>query len=463
MNISKYIKAIGFHIIIGFAIYMMPALSKLYFLGIVIYFLNRIFKTKPAYKAVQVLSASAYVVGAEVFIRMTGGSFLYEASKYLVILFCLIGLFTTKQRYQPMAYIVYILLLIPGIFVAAFTISESTTLRTAIAFNLSGPICLGIVAVFCYKLKVSYSNIQNVFFLMVLPLVATTTYLFLFNPSVRDTITGTGSNYAASGGFGPNQVATVLGLGMFVFSARFFSQSPSVVFKLINAGFFFIISYRAIVTFSRGGVITAILMIIAFVYLYFRKVNVFHKLRISRMFIGFLAIGFAVWTYSSLQTGGFIDKRYANQDALGREKEDITTGRTDLISFELDEFLKNPFIGVGVGKIKELREQKEGILAASHNEMSRILSEHGLFGVLALLILLTTPLILRMRDKSNLFFYSCYLFWLLTINHSSMRIAAPAFIYGLCLISINYETKKVKKARQHPKRLETAETHTSLR
>ena len=45
------------------------------------------------------------------------------------------------------------------------------------------------------------------------------------------------------------------------------------------------------------------------------------------------------WLISSVQTGGFIDKRYANQDAAGREKEDVTTGRTDLIAFEFAEFV----------------------------------------------------------------------------------------------------------------------------
>ena len=140
-----------------------------------------------------------------------------------------------------------------------------------------------------------------------------------------------------------------------------------------------------------------------------------------------------------------IENRYANKDALGREKEDISTGRGNLISFEIDEFLNNPILGVGVGKIKELREQKEGILSASHNEMSRILSEHGLFGVTALLILLLTPLFFRFKNKSNIFFYSFYFFWFLTINHSAMRIAAPAFVYGLCLLDIQYKSKNLRK------------------
>lgn len=430
---------------IGLFIYLFPIFSKIYLIGALIYFIIKIFRIKPSHRAIQILIACSYITGAEVLIRMTGGSFFYEASKYSVILFCLIGLFTTKQRSEPIAYIIYILLLIPGIFVTAFNLTENTTLRTAIAFNLSGPICLGIVAIYCYKLKVSYNNIHKIFFSMALPLIATIVYLFLFNPSIRDTITGTGSNFAASGGFGPNQVATVLGLGMFIFSIRFFAQSPSLFLKIINVIFFFIMSYRAIITFSRGGVITALFMIAAFVFFYFKNVNASNKLRISRLLIIFLGVGFSIWLYSSLQTSGFIDKRYANQDALGREKADITTGRTNLVSFELGEFLNNPFVGVGVGKIKELREEKEGVLAASHNEMSRIVSEHGLLGVIALSILLLTPLILRLKNRTNILFYSCYLFWLLTINHSSMRIAAPAFIYGLSLLNITYETNKTKK------------------
>ena len=127
-----------------------------------------------------------------------------------------------------------------------------------------------------------------------------------------------------------------------------------------------------------------------------------------------------------------------------------SSGVSDLVSFEIGEFLKNPVLGVGVGKIKELRLASEGIYAASHNEVSRILSEHGLFGVLAMLILLITPLVYRIKNRSNIFFFSCYIFWFLTINHSSMRIAAPAFIYGLCMLDVQYRNKRkpiMKKAK----------------
>src|SRR5690606_32621226 len=168
------------------------------------------------------------------------------------------------------------------------------------------------------------------------------------------------------------------------------------------------------------------------------------KFQIKTGLIIFSGMLFLVWLISSIQTSGFIEKRYANQDAAGREKEDITTGLTDLISFVLREFIDNPFLGIGVGKVKEERFNETGVAAASHNEISRIVAEHGLLGIFAFLILLFTPLIFRLKNRSNLFFYSFYIFWLLTINHSAMRIAAPAFIYGLCLLNITYENKKVE-------------------
>lgn len=447
MKNFNYIKTIILHIFIGFAVYNFKFLSKIYLITIFIYFIIKIFKSKPSEKVLNVLLACSYVVGAEVFLRMTSGGFLYETSKYLVILFSLIGIFTIKQTQQPIPYILYVILLIPGILVAGFTATAETTLRTAIAFNLSGPVCLGIVSILCYKRKISYKNIHKVFLYMALPLVSIAAYLFLYTPDIRETISGTGSNFATSGGFGPNQVATVLGLGMFVFSLRFFMLSQTLFLKLINGFLLAIMSFRGIVTFSRGGIITALFMIAAFIYFYFKKGNAKTKFRISRLTIIFGGLALLIWLFSSIQTGGLIENRYSNEDASGRAKADVSTGRADLISFELDEFLKNPILGVGVGKIKELRELNEGFSAASHNEMSRILSEHGLFGLVALLILLIAPFLFRMRNKSNIFFYSCYLFWFLTINHSSMRIAAPAFIYGLCLLDVQYKPVGNKKAK----------------
>lgn len=393
----------------------------------------------------QILLGCAYLVGAEVFIRMTGGAFFYEVSKYGVILFCLIGLLTTGASKKALPYYAYLLLLIPGILVAGFTQEATTLIRKAIAFNLSGPVCLGIVAIYCYTRNLTYKQIHFILLALALPILSMSAYLSWITPDLREVISSTGSNFASSGGFGPNQVATVLGIAMFVFTVRFFMRSPTLLLKGVNLFLLAFVSFRAIVTFSRGGVITAVVMILFFLIIYYWYSKPKLKSALFKYIFLFFCIALLTWMYSSYQTNGFIDKRYANEDALGREKEDISTGRKQLIDFELNAFYSNPILGVGVGKVKELRYEKENVQAASHNEVSRILSEHGLFGLLAFSILFFTPLILRLQNKYNLFFYSCFLFWFLTINHSSMRIAAPAFIYGLCLLNIKYETPRISR------------------
>ncbi len=436
----SYINLILLHILIGVSVYLFKPISKAYFLAILILSIVSIINSVPKKRHIYVLSACAYIIGSEVFFRMTGGNFLYEASKYFVILFLIIGMLLGdgigKKSYP---YIVYLMLLFPGIVVASFSLDYNTNIRTAIAFNLSGPVCLGIAALYCYKRKITLKDLQNVLMFALLPIISITTYLFLYTPSIKDVLSGTGSNFATSGGFGPNQVATVLGLGAFLLAGRLFLQSKTLFVKIINISILIFIAYRAIVTFSRGGVFVAVLILLVFIIAYYFKAPTKSKIKVLGSII-ILSIGITItWVVSSRNTGGLIDKRYNNQDAIGRTKDDISTGRTGLLANELNEFFENPFIGVGVGKLKELRFEKEGVKAASHNEMSRIIAEHGLFGVAAFFILLLTPLFLRYQNKKNIYFYSFYLFWFLTINHSSMRIAAPAFIYGLCLLNIQYD------------------------
>lgn len=443
----SYIGLVGIHIVIGLLVFLMPFFSKVFFVMAIVYFMVRILRAPLKSKAPEILIACAYLVGAEVFLRMNGGTVFYEAIKYLVIGFIALGLFSNGFANQSFIYVLYLFLLIPGIFVAVSQLGFDTDIRRAIAFNLSGPLCLGIVAVFCYRRTVTFQQLKMILLALMLPLLSMTVYLFLYTPNLQEVITSTSSNFEASGGFGPNQVATVLGIGVFVMAARYFMSKETVFLKGLDLLLLGLFGFRALVTFSRGGVVTAIIMILFFLGVYYFKVNLKKKFQIKASLIVFLGIIILTWLVSTIQTSGFIEKRYANQDAAGREKEDITTGRTDLVAFELSEFVNNPFLGIGVGKIKEQRLNETGVQAASHNEMSRMVAEHGLLGIFAFLILFVTPLAFRLGNTSNVFFYSFYLFWFLTINHSAMRIAAPAFLYGLCLLNITYENKKENRLK----------------
>lgn len=195
-------------------------------------------------------------------------------------------------------------------------------------------------------------------------------------------------------------------------------------------------TFRAIVTFSRGGVIAAVIVIAAFLWTIFYRSSAQQRNQIMGLFVLFSIAIMITWEISSNQTRGLIDKRYANEDSLGREKADLSTGRLALFLDEIDGFLNSPFLGVGASRVKDIRVEEKGVMVPSHNEIGRLLSEHGFLGILILLILIIKPLAFRTGNKRNYYFYAFYFFWFATINHSGMRIAAPALLYALCLLNV---------------------------
>ena len=426
-------------------IYFNESLSKVYFFAAITYFMYRIILAANDRKTIEILYACAYFVGAEVLLRMTRGAIAYEAVKYLVILLASMGMFYKGLSGRGYPYFLYLMLLVPSVFVASTTLSFDANFRTNIAFVLSGPVCLGFCALFCYDKKVTVAQLTKLLFLMALPIVANTVYIYFYNPTVRDVLSGTASNRASSGGWGANQVATILGLGMFIFASRLFTKSPTVQLKALNIAIFCAIAFRAIVTFSRGGVVTAILTILAFLMIYYFTVSRKRKSNIMAIFIVFGLAMTVTWVISSNQTDGYIDLRYTNKDHLGRDKKDVTTGRGELFKKELIGFISNPFLGIGSSRAKDQRIEVEGQGVTSHSEVSRILAEHGILGVIILVILIVKPLGFRSKRKHNYYFYAFICFWFATINHSSMRLAAPAFIYALALLNVRYEKSPVHR------------------
>jgi len=429
-----YVQLLLLHGLIAVLVYLFRSFAQVYFLFVIGYFIYRIFSN--GNKNDEVLLAAAYITGFEVFSRMTGGvGISYEFAKFSVIGFMLIGMFFVGFTRKSWPYILFMVLLTPGILFSAINLDYDTNFLSAISFNLSGPICLAITALYCFKRKITRERFEHILLAILLPIISMAVYLFLYTPNIRDVLSGTHSNFAASGGYGPNQVATVLGLGMIILFGRIITIKSRFI-NILDLGLLAFVSYRGIITFSRGGIVTAAVCAAAFILVYFLTADRREKSTLLPRIAFIAGVIMVTWLYSSISTLGLIDKRYSNQDAAGRVKEDVSTGRAELMKTELDAFYEAPFTGIGVGKVKEFRLDSTGIESATHNEVSRLFSEHGLFGLIALMVLVTTPLSLIFKKKQSPYLVTFLLFWLLTISHSSMRIAAPAFIYGLALIHI---------------------------
>jgi hypothetical protein len=439
---SHYILLVLLHIVIGVAIYYVQPLSSLY--GLVIFLLGLFYVFKTGNKNNEVLIAAAYIVGSDVFLRMTSGSILYEFSKYGVIIFVTIGMLYSGLSKNSVPFWIYLLLLIPGVFVATETLNLESDLRTSIMFNISGPVCLGVSSIYCYNRKIGFSQVNNLLLALGLPIISTVSYLILYTPDLKSVLTGTGSNGETSGGFGPNQVATILGIGMFIFFTRLIFNSKNKIIFIVNLIVACNITYRGLVTFSRGGMITGFVMIVILLFFLYKNSNSSGRFKLNLLFI-FMALVFSViWFYTSLQTSGLIDKRYANQDAMGRVKESKLTGREEIMESEIDAFLDSPLFGIGVAKGLELRYEQTGQIITSHNEITRTIAEHGALGIIALMIVFFTPIFLFLDNKEHIYMFCFLIFWLLTINHAAMRIAAPAFVYSLSLLKMSFDEEVEK-------------------
>lgn len=433
----NYLNQVIFHLLIGFAIYQFRLLSVVYGLGILIYFVIKIMRE--SHNPLVVLRASAYIVAAEVFLRMTDGLIFYETGKYSVILFVAFGLYYHNFKKSANIFIVILLLLVPGIIVTYLDIGYEVSFRKNILFNISGELCLFASALFCYNRDVKINEYTRILDIMVLPIISLTAYLFFYTPNLQEVVTGADASFAASGGFGPNQVATVLGLGMFCIFVRLFLPYQNKVLRLVMYIILGLISFRALATLSRGGVFTAIIMAFVFLvsFLRYAKPKIRYKALI-KIFMVCIASLF-VWLISIIATNEMLYNKYTNRNASGEKQQDFTTGRVEIIEGELQFFSKHPFFGVGAGMGKFNREKMHGELVASHNEITRLISEHGFFGIVSIILLMLIPLAHFFKDRRNIFIIPLVIFWLLTISHSAMRIAAPGFIYGLALLKVRFK------------------------
>jgi len=441
MSTSQYIKLLMLHVLLGLVLYLFRPFSFLYSHGIILFGLLWVFRNRNAND--EALLLCAYIVGGELLVKMTKGYLIWEYAKYAVIIVLFLGMYFKGISRNAIPYWIFLLLLIPGLLIGIYELGGEERVRQSIIFNILGPLTLFVTSLYCYQRKISLQKLMDVLLVLALPILSCLVYSILYTPDLKVALVHTGSNFATSGGYGPNQVATFFGMAMFVFFVRILFASQNLILVIINLLITLLFAYRALITFSRGGLITGIIIICFFLFFTFLRGSSRVRLKLSSLFI-ILGVGLlTVWLYSILLTGGLIEKRYKNQDALGREKESAFSGREKILKGEIALFLEKPIFGGGVGVGTKYREDNFDQHVASHNEITRMLAEHGLLGILGLLILGITPLVLYLNNRHHFFLLSFMIFWFLTLNHTAMRVAMPAFIYSLALLKVHINDEKI--------------------
>ncbi|WP_309640187.1 O-antigen ligase family protein [Flavobacterium sp.] len=430
----KYFLLLFVHILLGCLLYVRPGLGSFY--GILITISGFLYVVWNKNQNHEVLQVAAYFIGSEVLLRMSDSFLNYEFVKYAIIVLAVLGIFYSGFSKRTIPYWVYLLALFPSIFFNNDVYHLSKTALNGFSFDLSGPICLGIVAIYCFDKKMSLATLNTILLSIGLPILSCGIYVFLYSPQISGNLTSVESNGSFSGGFGPNQVATTLGLGTLIFFIQLVINANTRIRFVIHLLAFSLLCYLGLLTFSRGGMITGLAACIVFLVSIYYNSKAYGKTKAKQGMVCFIATVLVISTLISYQTNGLIEKRYTNRDHLGRIKRDKATDRKELAKEEIILFVENPVLGIGAGKGTQIRQVEFGSKVQSHDELTRLLAEHGVMGLIDILILIIVPLLLFFKSRQNVFLATFFAFWFLTINHSGMRTAAPAFIYALMLLKI---------------------------
>ena len=431
------IKWITLHIILGLLFAYFKSGVQLWVIGAAIYGIFSIQTSRD--KGFAAAQFAAYIVGFEVLLRMAGTVLPYETGKYLTMILLLLGrLFGSPKNTYQWVWAVFILML-PAIMQ---TFSWSYRPRIDILANMTGMLSLLVAVAYFYERRMDYNSFKRIIGFMVLPLISIGAYLFVVTPDFDKIIYQSVANFETSGGFGPNQVSSVLGFGWLMILFFILCDNGFTKNKLLDYGLFSYLIFRALFTFSRGGNVGAAIAFLAF--LFFGRLSGSKRFFSGKSFTGILVAAisvFAIVTFLNNKTNNVFLNRYSGRNTYGEKVEDITSNRSNIIQQELELFGENP-LGSGFGGSQYYRKQHfGGETVMSHNEFGRLISENGIFGLIIIVILLRVPIRFykRARDKSTICWLIAILIYGVSIMmHSAMRIAMPGFLYGLSLVSLYF-------------------------
>lgn len=374
--------------------------------------------------------AAAYIAASDVLWRMTASSPTWEYSKYALVL--VLGFLVLQARTRlptrwPAA--VYFLLLIPSCVLTVQGLGVGEEAFETLSFNLSGPLALSVsVLVLSRYAYGAHLRVDRVALAILAPACGVAT-LAAYSTVTAESIYfyARDSNFVTSGGFGPNQVSAVLGLGAFmafVLGAQARTQRARWLYLAISLG----LLGQAVLTFSRGGVLNALVAICAY------SVHFLHQPRARVTLLALLAIfalvGLQLVTPALDQyTGGALSERYSDLD---------TSGRSRIMESEVELWQESPVLGVGAGMSKYERSTYMFDPVAAHTEYTRLLAEHGLFGMLALLVL--SGLVFQLYRQAphplaRAWIAGVVIWSLAEMGHAAMRISIISLLFGLAAVA----------------------------
>lgn len=372
-----------------------------------------------------VIPVVAYITGAEVLWRMTGANIIWEFGKFGTVAILLVALLKHRKIERVGLPELYLFLLLPGILVTTNVFGFTTITREMISANLSGPLAAVMCMVYFRQLKTNVAEFGSWMWWVIFPIISILTLASFSTITATEINFGTESVFTTSGGYGPNQVSGLLGLGALLSLMLAIHEKKATIRNLALLLSIALLT-QGVLTFSRGGIVNVFIAVpLAFLHL------LGSPKKFTRVIFVILVIVSLAYFYLLPQlqefTGGSLETRYTNISLTGRE---------DVAMADLNLWLRNPIFGVGVGLSAGARDYSRTI--ATHTEYTRLLAEHGIFGLIALMCLVVLMLnaYRKVPDAYSRTWFVAIASWpLLHMVHSATRVVGVSFLLGLALVN----------------------------
>jgi hypothetical protein len=422
------------HIPLALAMYLVQDISTLHawatmLIGTFIALLSR--RPEP------LIYVCAYVAGGEVLWRMTHAQALHQFGKYICAWILLIGLIRFRSSRSVLWPVLFFLLLIPSIPITFFKFDTLPMVKEAVSYNLSGPFLLAVSALFFSRIWINEKDIQWMLYFFVAAIVGICTMTAYATLTAQEIRFITESNWVTSAGYNPVAVSDMLGFaGLACFLLFLLNRQGSIPLKTILIAGWIAFTIECVLTFSRQGIYMQVGGAIAACYYLFRYKGFRFKLLMLLTVLLLLFFWIVVPRLDTFTSGKF----------TARFEDTDTTHRDVLASDDVKLFLEEPALGVGPGRSSHFRSIEN---FKAHTEYTRLLSEHGLPGLIALGVL---GLMLYQRWKNfgdfNVILAPLMVWGLLFLAVNATRLAAPVFLLGFCFITVVADPQsKMKSAR----------------
>jgi hypothetical protein len=384
---------------------------------------------------------TAYASLCDVYWRMTGSRAPWEFSKYLLVLGSVAVLIRYARPWRrPGQPLVFLALLVPGM--AALLVSQGIggVSRDALSSVEMGLVALALASLAFRQVVATEADAWNLGWVILGPVVATlgiTTWASLTTADLEFTDE---SNFNVTAGFGPNQVSVILGLGILVCALLAYQRRGSrFLGVLVGLGLW--LTWAAFLTFSRGGVYSLVIaggaLVLVGVATRGARVR-----SVATAVVGVVGL-MLMFAMVNDFTGNWLDTRYDRSGSA-------TTGRSDLAEQDLAVWGEHPLLGVGTAQ--SIYHHTGGNLsrASTHTEYTRLVAEHGLFGLAAIgvLVAMFVSGLRQARSQWNRLLVAGAGVWALTtMLHASTRLAAVSLLFALTQLRVDPDPVRLAAVR----------------